>query len=266
MGVEITRVTQLSKEVYKSNFRQYGQMEKQRWEESEKRRVRRERVSRKKIQVREKVEKSRNTVSFQSFVAREGRKVSSCGGAIWANVRWKIERRWGTKQIWKSKCSKHLILRTLLEVERSKKCTRLWREAHFQASQTVKSTSGSEHFWKLKCSKKCMLLWREAHFGIKMIQKHLSVGALLAVKPSKQCTPLWREAHFDVRMVNAHHIRTTLGRSMSFFVAGYTTTTTSTTTTPTTTTTPHNYTTQLQLQRQLQLQLHTTTTPHNYNY
>ena len=38
---------------------------------------RRERVRRKKMQVREKVGKSRNTVSFQCFGAPEGRKVGS---------------------------------------------------------------------------------------------------------------------------------------------------------------------------------------------
>ena len=59
-------------------------MEKQRWEESEKRREekkkedhKRESIRRKKIQVREKVGKSRNTVFFQWFVAPEGRKVGS---------------------------------------------------------------------------------------------------------------------------------------------------------------------------------------------
>ena len=64
----------LSKQVYKSNFRQYGQMEKQRWEESEKRREekkredqRKERVRRRKMQGREKVEKSRNTVFSMFF-------------------------------------------------------------------------------------------------------------------------------------------------------------------------------------------------------
>jgi len=45
--------TILSKEVWKSNFQQYGEMEKQRWEQSEKRR---ERVRRKKMQVCERVE------------------------------------------------------------------------------------------------------------------------------------------------------------------------------------------------------------------
>ena len=52
--------------------------EKQRWEESEKRREEaRESLRRKKIQVREKVGKSRNTMFFQCFVAPEGRKVGS---------------------------------------------------------------------------------------------------------------------------------------------------------------------------------------------
>ena len=36
------------------------------------------------------------------------------------------------KQISKSKCTKHLVLGALLEVEMSKKCTPLWREAHFE--------------------------------------------------------------------------------------------------------------------------------------
>ena len=60
--------------VWKLNFRQCGQMEKhnslaeaQTWRRS----------AREKMQVREKVEKSRNTVCFQCFVAPEGRKVGS---------------------------------------------------------------------------------------------------------------------------------------------------------------------------------------------
>ena len=57
-----------SKEVWKSNFRQYGEMKKQ----SAGRRVRREKIRRKKMQVREKVGKSRNTVFFRGFVAPEG--------------------------------------------------------------------------------------------------------------------------------------------------------------------------------------------------
>ena len=50
---------------------------------------------------------------------------------------WKLRcrksvRRCGTKHISKSKYTKHTWLGPLLEVEMSKKCTPLWREAHFQ--------------------------------------------------------------------------------------------------------------------------------------
>ena len=41
----------------------------------------------------------------------------------------------------------NLVLGALLEVEMSKKCTPLWREAHFQVNR------GSDHFWKLRCRK-----------------------------------------------------------------------------------------------------------------
>ena len=44
----------------------------------------------------------------------------------------KSARRCGAKHIWKSKCTKHTILGPLLEVEMLKKCTPLWREAHFE--------------------------------------------------------------------------------------------------------------------------------------
>ena len=44
----------------------------------------------------------------------------------------KFARRCGAKYIFKSKCTKHTMLGPLFEVEMSKKCTPLWREAHFQ--------------------------------------------------------------------------------------------------------------------------------------
>ena len=50
---------------------------------------------------------------------------------------WKLRcrksvRRCGGKHISKSKCTKHTSFGPLLLVEMSKKCTRLWREAHFE--------------------------------------------------------------------------------------------------------------------------------------
>ena len=54
----------------------------------------------------------------------------------------KSARRCGAKQISKSKCTKHLSLGPLLEVQMSKKCTLLWREAHFE----VKMVN-----WRFRC-------------------------------------------------------------------------------------------------------------------
>ena len=95
----------------------------------------------------------------------------------------KSARRCGAKHISKSKCTKHTIFGPLLEVKMSKKCTPLWREAHFQVkmykthqvrttfgswdvekvhavvarstfpSQNVQNTPCSDHFWKLQCRK-----------------------------------------------------------------------------------------------------------------
>ena len=40
-------------------------------------------------------------------------------------------------------------------------------------SQNVQSTwQSSDHFWKLQMSKKCTPLWREAHFQVKMYKTH----------------------------------------------------------------------------------------------
>ena len=44
----------------------------------------------------------------------------------------KSARRCGAKHISKSKCTKHHMFAPLLEVRMSKKCTPLWREAHFE--------------------------------------------------------------------------------------------------------------------------------------
>ena len=48
----------------------------------------------------------------------------------------KSARRCGAKHISKSKCAKHTMYGPLLEVQMSKKCTPLWREAHFEVKCT----------------------------------------------------------------------------------------------------------------------------------
>ena len=82
-----------------------------------------------------------------------------------------------------SKCTKHTSFGSLLEVEMSKKCTPLWREAHFQVE--MYKTTGS-------CART---------FGGDEVQM------------SKKCTPLWRDAHFEVKMYKTPHVRATFGGS-----------------------------------------------------
>ena len=56
----------------------------------------------------------------------------------------------------------------LLEVEMSKKCTPLWREAHFEVKM-YKTHQGSDHL-EVEMSKKRTQLWGEAHFEVKMLK------------------------------------------------------------------------------------------------
>ena len=93
----------------------------------------------------------------------------------------KSARRCGAKHISKWKCTKHHMFAPLLEVPMWKKCTPLWREAHFEVkmnmyktphvratigssdvekvhaaqstcrSENVQNTRGSDHFWRFRC-------------------------------------------------------------------------------------------------------------------
>ena len=185
-----------------------------RWKAEQGRGREKRKIRRKKMQMREKVGKSRNTVFFQWFEAPEGRKVGSLKRRVWSQLaRWEM-----------------------------KSCTPSWREAHFEVkmykthhcrttlgswdvekvhavvarstfrSQNVQSTPFSDHFWKLRC-------WKSARrCGAKHIlkskcTKHTMVGPLLEVEMSKKCTPLWREAHFQVKMYKTPHVRATFGGS-----------------------------------------------------
>ena len=174
---------------------------------------REEKRRRKKIKKRKSQKKedpggnSRNTLFFQWFEALEGRKVGSLKRwvrsllgrwemknctPLWREARpgpdhfWKLRRPksaccCGAKHISKSKCTKHIRSGPLLEVEMSKKCTPLWREAHFEVkmykahqvrttfgswdvekvraivarstfrSQHVRNTRVSDHFWTFRC-------------------------------------------------------------------------------------------------------------------
>ena len=73
-----------------------------------------------------------HAVVARSTFASEKAKNTSRSDHFWKLRCRKSARRCGAKQISKSKCTKHTILGPLLEVEMSKKCTALWREAHFE--------------------------------------------------------------------------------------------------------------------------------------
>ena len=111
---------------------------------------------------------------------------SKCANTPGPDHFWKLRcrksaRRCGSKHILKSKCTKHTRSGPFLEVAMSKKCTPLWREAHFEVkmykahharttfgslhvekkhavvarstfrSQNVQSTTCLRHFWTFRC-------------------------------------------------------------------------------------------------------------------
>ena len=120
----------------------------------------------------------RSDEKLHAVVARStfpSQKVQNTSGPdhFWKLRCRKSARRCGAKHISKSKCTKHTMVGPLLEVAMSKKCTPLWREAHFE---------------------------------VKMYKR-----PLLEVEMSKKCTPLWREAHFQVKSVKNWRSRTTFG-------------------------------------------------------
>ena len=144
--------------------------EKQRWEESAKRREEERRSKKRKSQKKEDPD------------ARKGRKVAKhcvfpmmCGSGgsksrlaaagaepAWADERWKIARRCGTKHISKSKCTKH--------------------------------TTGLDHFWKLRCRKSARRCGTK-HISKSKCEKHHMLGPLLDVQISfrvagaRECAP-----------------------------------------------------------------------------
>ena len=133
--------------------------------ESSQRRVRRERglrerVGRKKIKVRGKVEKSRNTVFFQCFVAAGGRKVGSLKRRVRSHVAgWVIKN---CRPLWRE---------AVLEVKKLKTLKALYSGTTFGScdvrklhaavarstyrSQNVQNSPAPEHFCNLRCWKRC---------------------------------------------------------------------------------------------------------------
>ena len=126
------------------------------------------------------VEKVHAVVARSTFPSQNVQSTSA-SDHFWKLRCRKSARRCGAKHISKSKCTKHLSFGPLLEVAMSKKCTPLWREAHFEVkmykaqhvratfggsdvekvhavvarstfwSEHVQNTRGSDHFWRFRC-------------------------------------------------------------------------------------------------------------------
>ena len=75
-------------------------------------------------------------------------------GPLWKLRCRKSARRCGAKHFSKSSCTKHTTFGTLLEVEMSKKCTLLWREAHLEVKMLktlgVRTTFGGSDVASLR--------------------------------------------------------------------------------------------------------------------
>ena len=132
------------------------------------------------------VEKVHAVVARSTFPSQNVQNTSA-SDHFWKLRCRKSARRCGAKHISKSKVLKTDGLGPLLEVEMSKKCTPLWREAHFQV-KSVKNWRSRTTFRGSdveKVSKKCTPLWREAHFEVKSV-KNWGFWAFFDVKMSKK--------------------------------------------------------------------------------
>ena len=116
-------------------------------------------------------EKVHAVVARSTFPSQNGQNTRG-SDHFWKLRCRKSARRCGAKQISKSKCTKHTTFGPLLEVAMLKKCTPLWRQAHFEVKSVKnwrsRTTFGGSDVEKV--SKKCTPLWREAHFEIKSVK------------------------------------------------------------------------------------------------
>ena len=142
-----------------------------------------EKVRRKKMQVREKVGKSRFIVFFPMIWGSGGSKsnLAKAAGAEPAGPMRDEKVHAGAAR---STCR----------------------------SQNVQNTPFSDHYWKLSCRKSARRCGAK-HISKSKCTKHTILRPPLEVEMSKKCTPLWREAHFQVKMYKTHQLRTTFWRS-----------------------------------------------------
>ena len=121
--------------------------------------------------MREKVGKSRNTVFFQWFGAPEGRKVGSLKRRVRSQLaRWEMKN---CTPLWHEANFEVKMLKTPAPDHfwklRCRKSARRCGAKHTLKLKVLKLTV-SDHFWELRVemAKKCTPLWRKAHFEVKM--------------------------------------------------------------------------------------------------
>ena len=100
----------------------------------------------------------------------------------------KSARRCGAKQISKSKCTKHTRCGPLLAVEMSKKCTPLWREAHFEVKML--KTRGVRTAFGGSDVEKVHAVVARSTFRSQNVQNTRGFGPLLEVQMSLCFTTL----------------------------------------------------------------------------
>jgi len=159
-------------------------MEKQRWEESERRREEERRSEKRKRQ------------KTEDAGARKGSKFACvfpmiCGSG---GSKSRLAKAAGAEPSGQMRDEKlHAVL-----------AQRTFR------SQNAQNTPGSEHFWKLRCPKSAHRCGAK-HISKSKCTRRTRFEALLEVAMSKKCTPLRREAHVQVKMCKTHQVRSTFG-------------------------------------------------------
>ena len=122
--------------------------------------------------MREKVGKSRNTVFFQWFVAPEGRKVGSLKRRVRSQLaRWEMKSctpLWREAHFQVKMYKTHQVRTTFGSWDVEKVHAVVARSTC--PSQNVQNTPFSGPLLEVAMSKKCTPLWREAHFEVKSVK------------------------------------------------------------------------------------------------
>ena len=172
----------------------------------------------------------------------------------------KSARRCGAKHISKSKCTKHQGFGPLLEVAMSKKCTPLWREAHFQVkmykthharttfgscdvekvhavvarstfrSQNVENTGVSDHFWRFRCRFASLHYNRRHHTALHSTTLHYTPQqynynntTTLHYTPLHSTTPNYTTLHYTPLHYITLHYTTLPSTTLDYITLHYTT-------------------------------------------